>query len=254
MISKRERNIQEKKADLMAAVRKVIIEQGFYNLNLSTIGEELKSDKTAIYRYYGGLPELLATYIEEQKYWLNSLRDFAEKDDIEDKEQLLKDIVEEQFEVLYKHPDFQQLLAWELADKTDLTASVTIQRERFTRRLLELGKVVALPDSINLNYILALIFGGFYYVIMHKHRGHFCTVDLEKTEDKAEFKRTIYWLIDLVLSRAKEQSRDRLLAIRLHRKGMENGEIAGLLGIDTVQVQCYLEDSQQKNGSSIVEE
>lgn len=217
MINKKQRRSIEARMEILDAVGRTLKKQGYAKLNLNTVGEEVNLDKSALYRYFGNFEELLRAYIERQDYWLKGIKEFGDVE-VDDKAGELKHIIKEQFKLLDKNPEFQQLLIWELADKDGLTTPISIRREMFSRKLIEQAKGVLELQGINLNYIIALIFSGFYFLILHKEQAEFCGVDMKQKEHKEEFLRTVDWMVDKLL--ICEDDKTKQTIIKAHQEGI----------------------------------
>ncbi|MFV0554884.1 MAG: TetR/AcrR family transcriptional regulator [Mangrovibacterium sp.] len=236
MATKRQVRTIEIKEEMLDTVRRMLIKHGFYYLNVKTFGEESKVDVSALYRHFGGFQELLDTYLARQDFWLNSLRkeDATEADNPID---FLKEIIRDQFELVWKNEDFQQILVWELADKVNDTLALTVKREMFSRKLLAQGEDMLSAQGIKFNYIIALIFAGFYFLICHKHRGDFCTVDLSSPENKEELLCTIFWLVDVIFEKVEQTNALQQVAIQAHQEGLSSELIAKITKLSMEEVE-----------------
>ncbi len=54
---------------ILSAVGDLLAAEGFRALGINAIARRARADKALIYRYFGGLPELLAAYAEEGDFW-----------------------------------------------------------------------------------------------------------------------------------------------------------------------------------------
>ena len=59
LATQRERNRDETSARLLAAVGEVLARDGFAALGVNAVAKQAGVDKVLIYRYFGGLPELI---------------------------------------------------------------------------------------------------------------------------------------------------------------------------------------------------
>ena len=237
MATRRRRNIVEARTEILDAVSRTLKKRGFINLNLNTVGEEVEMDKTSIYRYFGDFDTLLKEYVNLQDYWLHSLRDYSDIV-IDNKREFTKAVIREQFELLTNNEEFKQLLIWELADKDGVAMHLTVKREMYARKILEQSRYILEKQGIDFNFIMALIFGGFYYLTLHGEYAVFCSVDLNKKEHRQELLRTMDWLVD-VLFDISEQKTNRIeqVVIKAYRQGINIETIAEItdLPIKTVE-------------------
>jgi len=62
----RDRQATEKK--ILRAVGRILAEKGFQNFGINAVARQARVDKVLIYRYFGGMPELLRAYAEAGSY------------------------------------------------------------------------------------------------------------------------------------------------------------------------------------------
>lgn len=230
MLSKREKKAIAAKIDLLEAVGSALKKYGFAKLGINLVAAEAKMDKTAIYRYYSSIEELLKAYIEKQDYWLTSLKEYGNKE-IKDRPGFTKSFFKEQIEILFSNEELQQLIIWEIADKDKIAAPITVKREIYSQGLLRQGRDILSNYGINFNHILSILLGGVYYGILHKDKGAFCELDLTQKKHKEDLTKTIEWLIDLVFSASEEMSEIEKIAIRAYKKGLSINDIIEITGL-----------------------
>ena len=63
------RDSEATKRQLVEAVEAILLEQGFAGLRTNNIARWIGKDKNLIRYYFGGLNNLLRTFIEEKDYW-----------------------------------------------------------------------------------------------------------------------------------------------------------------------------------------
>ena len=71
---------EQTRARILQAVGRLLAESGFRELGVNAIAREAGVDKVLIYRYFGGMPELLRTFAEEGDFW-PQLSELAGEDD-----------------------------------------------------------------------------------------------------------------------------------------------------------------------------
>ncbi|HEX7435576.1 MAG TPA: helix-turn-helix domain-containing protein, partial [Caldimonas sp.] len=65
----RERNRSETTARILGAVGEVLARDGFGALGVNAVAKHAGVDKVLIYRYFGGMPELLRAWGESGRFW-----------------------------------------------------------------------------------------------------------------------------------------------------------------------------------------
>ena len=144
---------------LKRAVGEVLRKSGVQGLGINAVAAEAKVDKVLIYRYFGGLPELLAAYGERTEFW----PDLPELlgDDVSalltgSYGDIAENLLRRYFAALTKRPVTLKLLAWECVESTPLTEALEAVRERRSETLFSaLGEMgLVLPAQIRTAAIL----------------------------------------------------------------------------------------------------
>ncbi len=238
MISKRERKGIAAKVDMLNAVKIALVKHGFVKLGINAVAEESSMDKSAIYRYFEDFEGLLAAYIEKQDYWFQSFEQYTAKEKLT--KDLVKNFFKEQYDLLYNHPELQEIFRWELSDKSSLSTPIAVKREIYSEELLEKSQHLLDHCGINFNYLLSIFLGGIYYAILHKDKGSFFEVDISLKKHKEEFFKTMDWLIDLLFDSNATHSRNKTIAFNALKEGVSKVGIARILGISVEEVKALL--------------
>ena len=134
------RDREETKKRILEAVGSILERKGFNNIGINNIAREAGIDKVLIYRYFGGLPELLHEFAEQGNFW-PSLADIA-PGELELSEGSMADsslaMLNGYLRELKKRNMAQELLRGELAGKNDLSAETAEIRERQGKQLIEM--------------------------------------------------------------------------------------------------------------------
>jgi len=126
------RNREATRARLIQAVGTLLAREGFKRLGINAVAREAGVDKVLIYRYFGGMPELIAAFGREGNFW-PSIKELA-GGDIEafgrqpvtvQLSQLGKNFLR----AIRQRPVTQEILAWEMIERNDLTVELETIRE-----------------------------------------------------------------------------------------------------------------------------
>ena len=63
------KNREHTESRILEAVASIIESEGFEKLGINTIASKANVSKMLIYRYFGGLEELIAQFIMQKDYW-----------------------------------------------------------------------------------------------------------------------------------------------------------------------------------------
>jgi AcrR family transcriptional regulator len=126
------RDREATRARLIAAVGTLLAREGFKGLGVNAVAREAGVDKVLIYRYFGGLQQLIAAFGREGNFW-PSIKELA-GGEIEAYHQLpvteqLSHLSRNFIQALRKRPVTQEILAWEMIERNELTIELESVRE-----------------------------------------------------------------------------------------------------------------------------
>ena len=128
---------------ILSAVGELLAAEGFRALGINAIARRARADKALIYRYFGGLPELLAVYAEEGDFWWKvedlvgvHLRPPA----CDTLAGWIGLVFRRHVAALKARPATLEIMAWETIERNELTAALAAVRE--TRSLAVMNAVV----------------------------------------------------------------------------------------------------------------
>jgi len=120
-------------ARLVLAVEGLILEEGFGAIGINALARRAGVDKVLIYRYFGGLPGLLAAYGEQGDFWWQVEDLIAEPlPDGSDPQELpivLSVLLRRHIDFLRRHPVTLEVIAWEMSERNELTKALEAVRE-----------------------------------------------------------------------------------------------------------------------------
>ena len=126
------RDREATRARLIGAVGTLLARKGFTALGVNAVAREAGVDKVLIYRYFGGLSELIVAFGRDGNFW-PSIKELAGGDVeaysrlpvIEQLSQLSKNFMN----AIRTRPITQEILAWEMIERNELTAELETIRE-----------------------------------------------------------------------------------------------------------------------------
>lgn len=104
-------------------------------LGINSIAKEAKVDKVLIYRYFGGLPELLDAFAQRGSYWPSS-EELLPDPPPADVAELAAGVLIALGRAIRDRPDTQAILRWELDERNGLVDAMAAARERQAEALL----------------------------------------------------------------------------------------------------------------------
>ena len=171
---------------ILAAVGEVLVRDGFGGIGVNAIARQAAVDKVLIYRYFGGLPELLRAWGASGRFWPRV------KDLLGDDPRALLDLpAPERYARFFEHfidelrarPLTLAVLAAEVTERNELTVILEAEREAWgeeASRVLGGAEFAARPWLGGAT--LMLVAGVQYLMLRSRRLRHFGGVDLQSDE------------------------------------------------------------------------
>jgi len=189
------RDREATKTRILGAVGVVLARDGFGAVGVNAIAKEAGVDKVLIYRYFGGLPELLREWGASGRFWprvAELLGADPEAFHRLDAPERYARFFEHFIDALRERPLTLEILAAEIVERNDLTAILESEREAWgeeASRLLAAGEFARRPALRGLT--LLLVAGVQYLLVRSRKIRIFGGVDLKKDAGWDELKASI---------------------------------------------------------------
>ena len=178
----RPRDREATRERLISAVGKLLAEKGFAHLGVNAVARQAGVDKVLIYRYFGGLQELIKAFGQEGDFW-PSIEELAGGDinafrhlPLEEK---LAALGRNFLNGIRQRPLTQEVIAWEMVERNAFTEELEIIRETRMLRFAELF----LPTEgakADLMAVSAIVGAGISYLACRARRVRWYNgIDLE---------------------------------------------------------------------------
>ena len=179
------RNREATRRLLIEAVGELLAEKGFTGLGINAVARQAGVDKVLIYRYFGGLPGLIHAFGREGDFW-PSMEELAGGDIASFRQLPLEDRLTAMgcnfLRGIRRRPLTQEVMAWEMVQRNDLTEELEIIRETRMVRFAELF-LPAEGTKTDLMAVIAVIGAGLSYLVCRARRIRWYNgVDLETDE------------------------------------------------------------------------
>lgn len=192
----RRRDRAETSARILASVGETLAKGGFRSLGINAVAERAGVDKVLIYRYFGGLPELLAAYGEHGEFWWRAddmIGAHLPKPAADTLDAWVELVFRRHVAWLRARPVTLEIMGWETIERNELTQALADVRE--ARGLEVMNRVAsrfALPAGIDIAAVAAL-FGAATNYLAIRARGirQFQGLDLGRDEGWERLHRTI---------------------------------------------------------------
>lgn len=158
------RGAEGTKERLVEAAERLIAREGHHAVGVNAVAAECGVDKVLIYRYFGGLPQLLEQVGARRKLWpaLREEVEGAASLDVALGRSLLA-IARE----LRENPLLREAALWEGSESNPLTEGLATAREREMHQLLdELRARFRVPAYLDVQALVALLAAGLLHLSM----------------------------------------------------------------------------------------
>jgi AcrR family transcriptional regulator len=197
-----QRNREETRAAILAAVGQLLAKSGFKQIGINAVAREAGVDKVLIYRYFGGLPELLKAFAEESDFWPGIPELMSETGEIAADATAVeraKQIMLAFGRAIRKRPLTQEIMRWELQERNELTEMLARYREEQSAKLFEQFEVFA---GVDIRAIASLLAAGQTYLILRsKCADIYNGLSLHSEADWARLEAAVCSMIDAVFAR-----------------------------------------------------
>lgn len=206
-----QRNRQQTRAEIIEAVGRLLARSGFRDLGINAVAREAGVDKVLIYRYFGGLPELLTAFAEETDFWPDlpeitghDNQSLAAMTEIERARLMVVGFGR----ALRKRPLTQEILRWELLERNELTETLAHHREEQGEKLFQNFQQLQDVDIHAIGSLLAA--GQTYLILRSKTADIYNGLSLNSEDDWSRIERAACSVVDAAF--AKKNARKKLPA------------------------------------------
>jgi len=156
---------------ILDAVGRVLSSRGFGEIGINTVAREAGIDKVLIYRYFGGLPELLAAFARRSEFWPDEEELLQGAPPRGDRPDVAAAALKGLLRGLRSRPMTQEVLRWELSASNELTGRLAaVREEQGVRTLRKLG-IDGATAGADLPAVAALLSAGITYLVLRSTSG-----------------------------------------------------------------------------------
>jgi AcrR family transcriptional regulator len=196
---------------ILRGVGRLLARRGFLGLGINAVAREARVDKVLIYRYFGGLPELLGAYASQGDFWpgqeeLTGTR--PQPTGLQKTADASVAALKGLLRGLRKRSMTQEVLRWELAGPRELTEKLAEVRERRGLEMLRaIAPDAALPPETDAAAMAALLSAGVIYLVLRsKTAPEWLGVPLHGEEGWARIEQALETLVRRALGPPRTRS------------------------------------------------
>ena len=200
--AKRPRDRNQTEADILEAVTRVLARDGFTKLGINAIAREANIDKVLIYRYFGGMPQLLQAFGTHGHFWPTIPELLGDLDlTTLSLSQRVSVFLDRFIDALRNRPLTIEILAMEIGTPNELTAILDITREKWGQAIAE---HLAGDEITNENYLtinISILIAGIQYMLLRaRHTMIFNQIPIQDNDGWITIKESLSWLCDRMLN------------------------------------------------------
>ncbi len=184
--------------DIERAAKEVIEEVGFEKTTILAISQRAQMETSVFYKRYPDLESLFDKFVRTYDYWMNDIAHIDTKNNsgVENFQNLLLALVDS----VNDNTIMQKLLIWELESDNRITRRTANNRELNSAEMLDYFMDQFKDCRADFRYIGSLFTAGIYYLILHKKRSTFSTIDFNKKESINGLKENLKYIIEKIYS------------------------------------------------------
>lgn len=190
-------------AKILDAVEQVLARDGFSALGVNEIARQAGVDKVLIYRYFGGLPELLRAFGERGNFWpsIEELLPDIEMLRTKPQTELLTVFLLRFIDALRNRPLTIEILAMEIDAPNALSQVLDEVREEWGGHVARVLGGESHPDALELNVSISLIVAGaLHFMVRARRTVTWSGIPIQEERGWEAIKHGIAWLVPRMLS------------------------------------------------------
>ncbi len=199
-----ERDRAQTEQSILDAVGRILAREGFRRIGINAVAREAGVDKVLIYRYFGGLPQVLRAFGDRGGFWPTAeelLGRYARGFRREELPRAVETLLLNHFRLLRSRPVTQAVMRWELLERNELTAILAEARERQGLRLLELLREYGGLGERDIAAAAALIHEGISYLVLRAETADgYLGVDIRAEKGAGQLETAVRELVTLLFA------------------------------------------------------
>lgn len=217
---------------VMTELIKLVEQNGFNNVSVTTLMARANIESNVFYRRYASIDNLYDTLAKRYDFWINDTIKIAELNDLGPRKFFAKTL-----KTLYK--EFQQnavmqkLLLWEMSSDNSTTRRTALMRDTMNLSMVEYYDQIFKSAKINIRSIIAILISGIYYLILHKDRAPFCSINFNTPEGEKAFSEAVDTLVELLFDQIDAVNQKKECLERMLKDGISKEKAYHYLGIET---------------------
>jgi len=159
------RDAQATRSRILDAVGRLLVREGFSSLGVNAVAREAGVDKVLIYRYFGGMDQLLEEWGNASDFW-PTVKEVLGPEPEQEPADLASGLLKRHLRALRARPHTLEVLAWENVTRHPLTIILDRVREARSEQLLAALPAKVKETELDLSAFSALLGAGMQYLLL----------------------------------------------------------------------------------------
>lgn len=224
------RSRNELKAAVLDAVSQLAREKALAQITLTEVGQRAGIRTDVLRNNFSSIEHILSIYASSVDYWVSDVFEECHPSARVDENELRRTLVN-LAKTLYKNPDMQHVLLWELTEDNPNTRRMAASREQFYHQVIDAYHEAFRASGLQIDTMAALLTAGIYYLVLHRGRSTFWGIDFNKRSGQKRLLEAIDQLTELIFTALHERDRTIEIARALKAKGVAETLIAECTGL-----------------------
>ena len=157
------KNREQTECKILEAVASIVESEGFEKLGINTIASKANVSKMLIYRYFGGLEELIAQFIMQKDYWANTDTVIINPKSVGDS---IKNMFRKQIEQLRSDVTLRRLCRWELSCNNTSIEQLRAKREENGCSLIKMVSTLTSCPNTEIAALASILSASISYLAL----------------------------------------------------------------------------------------
>ena len=157
------KNREQTECKILEAVASIVESEGFEKLGINTIASKANVSKMLIYRYFGGLDELIAQFIMQKDYWANTDTVIINPKSVGDS---IKNMFRKQIEQLRSDVTLRRLCRWELSCNNTSIEQLRAKREENGCSLIKMVSTLTSCPNTEIAALASILSASISYLAL----------------------------------------------------------------------------------------
>ncbi len=200
------RNVKNTKQRILDAIGVLLSKSGCQDIGINAIAREAGVSKVLIYRYFGGLSELLHEFAQKSDFWPTTEEQLGRRLP-ETKDMSLAEIgtryLTAHLKDFRKRPATQEIMRWELVQENTLTKELYSVRESRGMELIGylFDRFQKEAPGMDVPAIMGLMHAGISYLVLSsKNANQYAGIDLHSDQGWERLERAIEEMVKIIMT------------------------------------------------------